>query len=180
MGKWNLAVNLKGVTPLDPTSMGLPTGIYKVQVVDSDQKPSSDPTKPPNIVVEVMVMEGEQKGRTVLIWVGTDTSKSGVRKSWRALLESAGAPAAALENENLTVSAETIQGRTALLYVQAKPEGAGKDEFDQRNFVTEAMAAKIRQSLATVSAPAGNAAPPTTPQPGAAVAPPAAGGALRF
>lgn len=176
--KWNLALNLKGVTPMDPTSFSLPTGVYEVQIAETDSVASKDPSKPNNINVECVVQGGEHKGNSVRVTMGTDTLKKGVIRHWRALLESIGAPSAALESEGLTIGPETLAGKKAYLYIVAKnPDD--KEGYDQRNFVTEGMANKIRASLGTVGAPANGAAPAAATTP--ATAQPAAGaGAMRF
>jgi hypothetical protein len=172
MGKWNLAVQVKGVAPMDPTSFGLPTGIYEVKITDSNQKQGSDPSKPPYISIEATVLTGEHAGQTALVSMGTDFAKAGNKRSWRALLESVGAPPAVLEQDAMTVGEETFQGKGAILFVQAKPEG-DKEGYDQRSFITRAMADKIAAGKAL----AGGTTPAATT---GAAQQPAAGGTARF
>lgn len=182
--KWNVALNLKGVGLIDPLQRGLPTGIYKVRVKDSDLTTPDDASKAPSIKLTCIVLEGEQTGSEVFIWMGTDTSKEGTKRGWKTFLRSAGAPAEAVEGD-LTIGPETVLDKTALLYVEAKPADAKEGTYDRRNFVTPEMAAKIQQNLAQVKqqAPAagtnGAASGPTTPQPSASGGA-AAAGALRF
>lgn len=186
MAKWNLALNLSGVTVRDPTQVGLPTGLYKVAISDSDQTQSDDPSKGPTIKLTCVVQDGEHKGAEVFIWMGTDVSKKGVLRSWKTLLASIGAPAAMLEGA-LTIAPETLQGKIGTIYVRAKNPDE-KDGYDQRDWVTEDMAKKIAATLAgTAGAPANGAgtaaqtpaAGGSTPQPTAQGAAGAAGG-LRF
>lgn len=178
MGKWSLPLNLQNVSPLDPTSFGLPTGVYEVTITDSDSKASNDPSKPPNVVVECVVKDGDHKGSSVSVWMGTDVSKKGVLRSWRGLLESIGAPTAALDAGNLTVGPETLGGKTAYLYIVARNPDE-KDSFDQRNFVNKAKADQIKASHAAASGATPNGATPAAAQTPAAAPQPAAGG-LRF
>jgi len=182
MGKWNLAVpSLKGIAPLDPTAFGLPTGVYSVQITDSNQKQGNDPSKPPYISIEATVLEGEHKGHTVLVSMGTDFSKTGNKKSWRAFLDSVGAPSAMVEQDNgLTVGEETFMGKKAILYIQVKPEGE-KEGYDQRSFITATMAEKIKAGLAAAAGTTPNgAAPGATQAPAATATPQPTAGGARF
>lgn len=175
-GKWSISLNLAGVTVRDPTQQGLPTGIYKVLLNDSDITQSDDPSKGPSVKLTCIVQEGEHKGAEVFVWMGLDASKKGVQRSWKTLLASVGAPPAMLEGP-ITIAPESLQGKLGTLYIRAKNPDE-KEGYDQRDFVTADMATKILASLkATEAAVPANGAPAGAPQAGAATPQPTAGGA---
>ena len=74
---------------------------------------------------------------------------------------------------------ETFQGKKALLYVEAKPEGE-KEGFDNRNFVTRAQAEKIKASLGAAGATATGPQAAAAGLGGAATPQPSAAGGLKF
>ena len=171
--KWSISLNLQGVTVRDPTQQGLPTGLYKVLLSDSDITQSDDPSKGPSVKLSCIVQDGEHKGAEVYVWMGLDANKKGVQRSWKTLLASIGAPPAMLEGP-ITIAPESLQGKVGTLYIRAKNPDE-KDGYDQRDFVTPDMATKIAASLkATEGAPA-NGAPAAGGQPAATPQPPTAG-----
>lgn len=185
--KWTLALNLTGIPVRDPLQVGLPTGIYKVQIADTETQVSDDPTKGTTIKVTGVVTEGEHKGAELLTWLGTDVTKKGVLRSWKTFLMAIGVPPAMLEAP-CTVSPEALQGKVGQVFVRAKnPEE--KDGYDQRDWVTVEMATKVETMLRKTSAPAGTAGAAAgvqqgtiggvTPQPNVGGAQ-ATGGGLRF
>ena len=161
---WKLNVNLAGITPMDPTRVGLPTGGYEVVILDSYTKPAKDPTKPDNIVFDLQVKAGEHAGAGLAITMGSDMEKKGNKMAWTGLLLSVGAPPAALANP-IPLGPKSFENKAAFVYVVERNKDE-KDSFEQRSFITKEKYLQVQKLSASVAAaPAATA----TPQPSAGV-----------
>lgn len=153
MSKWVLAVNVAGVKPMEPGFPKIPTGAYACVVKDTNQKASSTPGNPPNIEVEgVITEEGEAKGIPIRMFLGTDLTKDGNKKSWRSFLLGVGASPAILDQQTLNLSDELLVGKTFYIYNKQAPEGAkrddGKPAYDDRTFIAPDYYAQKKQEAA--------------------------------
>lgn len=178
--QWNLNVPpLAELSPIDPTRTRLPTGPYAV-LISATEGHVGKASNSQSIKFTCIVQEaGDFKGRQVDLYAGTDMSKDGVKRGWKGILMSVGAPPHVMANP-LQLGPATFDGKQAFIYVQAAPEGE-KDARDNRNFVTPEM---YQQLKAQQAAQGGASTAPAAPQVGAAtfgapgVQPPAFGGAI--
>lgn len=170
---------LANVQSMDPTRVRLPTGPYAVLITESEQ--TSKDGAAGSIRFDCTVTEaGEHKGRVVSVYQGLDFSKDGNQKSFKALLESIGAPPQVFM-QSANVGAQSFNGKQAYIFVQAAPEGE-KDAFDNRNFVSPTIyqreKAKLAASAATGGQPQVGSALPTQPVQQQLAQPPAFGGGV--
>lgn len=176
---WSLPIPaLASVNPMDPTGMRFATGPYSGTIIDSEMSQPTEPGKAPSIKFIVRVTEpGKFQGGDLHVYMGTDFSKEGNQKAYKALLLSIGATNDRLGTP-LTIGPDTFKNKNCYVYVQAAPEGE-KDARDNRNFITADVYQREKAKLAAQANVAGAAGGQVAaPQVGTAVgAPPAFGGA---
>lgn len=163
--QWMLDIPaLTGIAPLDPTrGARLPTGAYRVMIMDSEQRTNDEGKVSLSFTVEVT--EGEHKGSRTWVTQGVDFSKEGNKKSWVGLLLSIGAPRATIDNPGgLKLNPGSFLNRPGYIYVKAAPEGE-KDAFDNRNFITPEQYATLAAQQQAAAPQVGSAVGHAAPQP---------------
>lgn len=180
---FQIAADLKGLMPVDPF-VDLPTGAYKVKIVDIEKKASKNSGTADNIFFSVIVSNGPYSGAPQTLIMNSDWSKEFVRRVLLTALRSIGQPAANL-NGSVQFNASQFLNKEAHIYVKAaipgEQQSGGEKEYADRNFITPEAYARLSQVQPTPQAPAGALATggqapvngvgapagftPTTPQP---------------
>ena len=161
-------MNFQGLAPVDPF-VNVPTGVYPVDLgaITENVKDGKKSAR-----FDVAIADGQYAGAPQQLYLGVDGEKEFIRRQWKTLFLSAGAPAPQLEG-TISIDTDKLIHKRAYIFVQAAP--AGSDEYDDRSFITKAAFDRMK-SLNTATpvgavatgAQTSTATPgftPTTPQP---------------
>lgn len=162
---WTVQIpSLTGMNAMDPTMGGkLPTGAYRVKILESEQKAEGT-----SISFTVEVVDGPHAGVRTWVNQGLDFAKDGNKKSWVALLLGIGATRAQIDSpQGLSLNAGSFTNRAAFVYVKALPEG--EKGYDNRNFVTPDQFATITAAAQVQAATQPQGVGSAIPQPVAAI-----------
>lgn len=151
---FQLALSLVGVVPSGAfmfTDIHEETAV-RVQFEDVQEVPSASGNVLPNIRYDLIcIEEGQYKGAKLgSVYLGTDLSKEGNKRHWKALLQSVfGEGFPPLEAGAVTISRATFMpvgqpAKTAWIY--NKPRGEG--EIPDKRFITASEAQKVRADVA--------------------------------
>lgn len=178
---WKLKVNMAGVSQFEEI-VNLPAGPYKVKPIRAVEHVSkadaaAGSTEPTSVWIDVQVVEGAEKGKTVTVMINKDLEheRYGLinKRGWQGLALSMGATAEQAMGEIEFSEAKILKGKDGLprtLYIVVTPAPIGEDgkpdyKKSYKNFVSpETYALKMGES-----APA--AEPETAPEPKKAKAP---------
>lgn len=188
--EWNLTLNVAGEQFYKPGNIDrVPDGPYQCTIADSWQEESSSKNddgsaKPDNIVFELEVAVGPEKGKKLRRYksaVEGDAGSAG-RKEWKNLLHSVVKDPAQLEGGARNVKNTLFAGKTCYILVTNPPEGTkdakGRTPFANVNFITKDMMAEFASKVRGNPAANGSKTPggktfevhpggSATPQPGA-------------
>src|SRR5260221_2587945 len=148
---WSAQINLAGVGFFDPTSFEeVPAGPYKTTITGSTREASKSGGAD-NLVLEVWIAEGADKGVTQRVWISLDPTNEVAKKHLKNVLSTV-SPKANLEQPG-TIGPQTFLGKDAYLYVQLIPEGSRKKGTNKsgkeveyaynRSFITTDMYKKL-------------------------------------
>jgi hypothetical protein len=168
---WDFDVNLSGL--IAPTGKGgnvLPTGFYKVKLMDLYVNPERNPNR---VIIKVQVAEGPFTGTIRTSGFNKPTSDDDkVRYYWRGLAESAGYSPADLDAGAIRLGLGTFKGRLAYIMFTEKDEDAGV-KYEDMDFLPPmewaqqaenfTMTGGASAPVAEKSAPAGSALGVTAP-----------------
>lgn len=127
---WDFTVNLSGLQA--PTGKGgnvLPTGYYKVQLVDLYINPERNPNR---VIIKCQVSEGPFAGAIRTTGFNRPTSdEDKVRYYWRGLSESVGYTPAQLDAGEVNLGISTFQGKPAhILFTDKEDSESGYEDID--------------------------------------------------
>lgn len=162
---WQLLLNVSSVRERGAAMPA--TGAYKVKIVDSE--PHEKDGRISSIVFKTVVTEGEYLGTEVLIWIGNDTAKVGIIRSWRTALASIGVPAADMDAGDLNITGDVFLNAEGYVYVERLPDAEDGKPRANREFITANRYAQLKAAAAA----APSEAPTMTVTPAPAVNPPA-------
>lgn len=163
-----IQINVAGEQYFKPGTIDvIPDGAYKVMIKDCWQEPGKveeGKTKQDNIVFELVVEEGPEKGKQCRRYKTASEGEPGSvgRKEWKNLLSTIVKDPAALEAGAKTIKADFLRGKSTFIQVQNPPEGEktadGKKKYANVNFITKDMHAELKATKAA----APKAGAPTT------------------
>lgn len=153
--EWSLQLNVAGESFFKPGTIDvIADGPHAAIIKDTWREPGKagedGKTKADNIVFELEVADGPEKGKKCRKYKSVDQGEPGSvpRKEWKNLLVSVVKDPAALEAGAKTLKADFFRGKTVFIMVQNPPEGTtlpnGKKPFANINFITKDMVTELK------------------------------------
>ena len=153
---FSLQVNVAGEQLFKPGTFDVITdGPHEATIVGASREASKGKNedgspKPDNIVVEVEVAKGADKGKKCKVFLSAVKPEPGTiqAKHWKNLLVSIAKDPAQLEKGEITITQKTLApGKTVYIFVKNPAEGEknaqGKKPFANVNFITKDMVAEL-------------------------------------
>lgn len=176
MGNWSMAVNLAGVTAINPMNFGadFERGLYEGTIIDSDRKDKDGKTKI-DLIVE---LGGKYAGRQVHVWIN-DLEKAANKGFLRNILECKGTPVAVLDGAGFNINQDTFKNvKVNVLVEPREPNADGTKPYPNINIISPAHVEQVKKNLASGNGASAAVQTPVAAQPGAAAGMAAAANAM--
>ncbi len=166
--QWNASINVANVAArnvgggyAEPV-----TGAYKVKIVSTEMYEKEGRQ---SVKFQTSIVGGDYDGTETRLFIGLDLSKVGNQRSWKTAMLSCGYTADQIDVGDITIGADSFDGKEACIYYKAKDPNDATSQSD-RQFITpqqfatltgatEAPAAPAASAKAKLGAPAAKAAP---------------------
>lgn len=142
---FTLDVNFSGIEVRSATRSSLPPGIYAIKVDDCYLHLKKDDPSKSSVAIECGVTEGEFKGVKRTVYVGTDFSKEGNRRTLKTALVALGLPSDKLVGA-AKITVKGFMGKKGHLKVTVT--GEGKEANESFDFIIPAEVDAVTQMFA--------------------------------
>lgn len=152
---WNASINVANVAARNVGGgyAEPETGAYKVKITGTElhEKEGRQSVK-----FQTQIMGGSFDGSETRIYIGLDLAKVGNQRSWKTALLSCGYDASQIDVGDLSISADTFDGKEAFIYYKAKDPNDSTSQPDKQ-FITPQQYATLTGATAAPAAPAASA-----------------------
>lgn len=136
---WEMEGNFSDVSARNGAANVTPaTGAYEVVIASAGPHKKEDGSVA-SIVFDGSIVGGDFGGSTIKVWVGTDITKAGNKRSWKTALLSIGTPQSQVDGP-LRFNEATFKGKKAYLYFKAKEEGVENSQRESYFITPDAFA----------------------------------------
>lgn len=163
--QWNASINVANVAArnvgggyAEPV-----TGPYKVKIVSTEMYEKEGRQ---SVKFQTQIVGGDYDGTETRLFIGLDLSKVGNQRSWKTAMLSCGYTADQIDVGDITIGADSFDGKEAFIYYKAKDANEATSQSD-RQFITPQQFATLTGATeapapvakAKIGAPAAKAAP---------------------
>ena len=149
---WELEGNFSDVSARNGAATQIPVaGAYEVTISAAGPHKKEDGSIA-SIVFDGTINSGDFAGSTIKVWVGTDLSKAGNKRSWKTALLSIGTPASQVDGP-LRFNEATFKGKKAFMYFKPKAENDANSQRESYFITPEAAASLTGTASNSASVP---------------------------